>query len=163
MKHLVAQAVLGACVVAGCSSAVRPLRTAGVNAQAMAEPACRAQSAVQPQSRRVRWIGPAEKDSGGIAHIARPLNMSLFYVPSMRNGVVSDRYAPSDRGNAILSTVPLADPMAIELPGEGQRRVAVTATMTVTDGNRSMPLSIGAAHLATRGPRRTLYVFGATG
>ena len=36
-----------------------------------------------------------------------------------------------DRGNAILSTLPLSDLTAIELPLESQRRVALQATVTV--------------------------------
>ena len=108
-------------------------------------------------------IGPTDASVVDIGHLSEQLQMSLFYVPSMRNGAASSRYAPTDRGNAILSTVPLSNPMAIELPGEGQRRVAVTATMTFTVDGESVPLAIGAAHLSTRGPSKTLWVFGATG
>src|SRR5918993_863141 len=56
---------------------------------------------------------------------AAALGMSAYYVPSMRNGspVVSDE----DRGNAILSTLPLSDLAALELPFERQRRVGVGA------------------------------------
>ena len=97
-------------------------------------------------------IGPADADAVGISRLSQQLNMSVFYVPSMRDGAASETYSPADRGNAILSTVRLSDPSAIELPGDGQRRVAVTATVPVTAGSASAPLSIVAAHLSTRGP-----------
>lgn len=56
-----------------------------------------------------------------IVEAARRLALELFYVPSMANGWES---APAEeRGNAILSSLPLADLAAI--PYEAQRRVAV--------------------------------------
>ncbi|HET6763952.1 MAG TPA: endonuclease/exonuclease/phosphatase family protein [Longimicrobiaceae bacterium] len=58
-----------------------------------------------------------------IVRLADSLGLALAYAPSMRNGWD----APEDRGNAILSTLPLADVQAVELPFEAQRRVAVTA------------------------------------
>ena len=55
-----------------------------------------------------------------IVRISRDLGLSLIYVPSMRNGAsVAD--PAEDRGSAILSTLPLSEPIAIELPGERQR------------------------------------------
>lgn len=63
-------------------------------------------------------------DEREIDRIARELGFSLYYVPSMRNGMTSAR---EDRGNAVLSSVPLEELSAIELPFERQRRVAVGA------------------------------------
>jgi endonuclease/exonuclease/phosphatase family metal-dependent hydrolase len=62
-----------------------------------------------------------------IVETARRCDLSLFYVPSMRNGTEDAGEVPEDRGNAILASVPLSDFTAIELPLETQRRVAVTA------------------------------------
>lgn len=62
-----------------------------------------------------------------IVDASTALGLSLFYVPSMRNGP-PDR-TDEDRGNAILSTEPLADLAAIELPFDRQRRVALQATI----------------------------------
>ena len=62
-----------------------------------------------------------------IGHTARALGVALFYVPSMRNGIAS--VDPEDRGNAILSTLDLRDPVIVELPMENQRRTAVVATV----------------------------------
>lgn len=54
-----------------------------------------------------------------IDHVARELGFSLYYIPSMRNGLHRE-----DRGNAVLSSIPLDELSAIELPFERQRRVA---------------------------------------
>ena len=62
-----------------------------------------------------------------IGHAAKELGVALFYVPSMRNGIAS--VDPEDRGNAILSTLDLRDPVVVELPMENQRRTAVVATV----------------------------------
>lgn len=70
-----------------------------------------------------------------IVETARGLGLGLFYVPSMSNGRPSSGL-PEDRGNAILSTLPLHDLAAIELPFEAQRRVVAAATVggTTADG-----------------------------
>jgi endonuclease/exonuclease/phosphatase family metal-dependent hydrolase len=75
-----------------------------------------------------------------IVELARAERLSLRYAPSMRNG--TDR---SDRGNAILSTVPIADADAALLPYVRQRRVAVAV---VSD------LWLVSAHLDTGGRLR---------
>jgi endonuclease/exonuclease/phosphatase family metal-dependent hydrolase len=74
---------------------------------------------------------------------ARRLGLHLRYAPSMRNG--AER---SDRGNAILSTLPLEDARGIELPLVLQRRVAVTAEIRL--GGRRLRLV--STHLEPRGP-----------
>ena len=51
----------------------------------------------------------------------------MLYAPSMRNGESAG--GGEDRGNAIVSTLPLADPTVIELPLERQRRVVVAASI----------------------------------
>jgi endonuclease/exonuclease/phosphatase family metal-dependent hydrolase len=68
--------------------------------------------------------GPRFQD---IEATARGLGFGVYYVPSMRNGPPSA--SDEDRGNAILSNLPLTDLMAVELPFERQRRVAVAATI----------------------------------
>jgi endonuclease/exonuclease/phosphatase family metal-dependent hydrolase len=78
-----------------------------------------------------------------IVTTAQTLGMSLRYAPSMRNGTLQ-----SDRGNAILSTLPLEDAEAIELPLVLQRRVAVSAAVRL-GANRVRLMS---AHLDPRGP-----------
>jgi endonuclease/exonuclease/phosphatase (EEP) superfamily protein YafD len=61
-----------------------------------------------------------------IVRVSGDLSASLIYVPSMRNGA-SAADAAEDRGSAIVSTLPLFNPVAVELPGERQRRVMITA------------------------------------
>jgi endonuclease/exonuclease/phosphatase family metal-dependent hydrolase len=78
-----------------------------------------------------------------VVESARALGMSLRYAPSMRNGPTQ-----SDRGNAILSTLPLSNARAVELPLVLQRRVAVTAELEL-GGTR---LRLISAHLDPRGP-----------
>ena len=86
--------------------------------------------------------------------IATRLGMSAYYVPSMRNGgpLMSDE----DRGNAILSSLPLADLSAFELPFERQRRVAVGATLRGAGANGApWELRVVSAHLDNMsGPKR---------
>jgi endonuclease/exonuclease/phosphatase family metal-dependent hydrolase len=84
-------------------------------------------------------LGPQED----VVETARAQGMNLRYAPSMRNGVL-----PSDRGNAILSTLPLIDTHAIELPLVLQRRVAVSSELSL--GSRR--LRVVSAHLDPRGP-----------
>ncbi|HWF85049.1 MAG TPA: hypothetical protein VG222_09390, partial [Vicinamibacterales bacterium] len=63
--------------------------------------------------------------------VARARGLAIVYAPSMRNaGLLDARLDVEDRGNAIVSAWPIADPVAIELPFEGQRRVAVAATVS---------------------------------
>jgi endonuclease/exonuclease/phosphatase family metal-dependent hydrolase len=70
-----------------------------------------------------------------IEALAESLGLNLYYVPSMRNGAPWE--TKEDRGNAILSSLPLTELSAIELPFERQRRVAIAATIigTSTNGN----------------------------
>jgi endonuclease/exonuclease/phosphatase family metal-dependent hydrolase len=78
-----------------------------------------------------------------IVEVARELGMNLRYAPSMRNGAW-----PSDRGNAILSTLPLEDAQAVELPLILQRRVAVTSAVRLGETR----VRLICAHLDPRGP-----------
>jgi endonuclease/exonuclease/phosphatase family metal-dependent hydrolase len=54
-------------------------------------------------------------------------DLSLFYVPSMRNGVQNSAGGKEDRGNAIVSTLPLSNFLAFELPVVRQRRAVAVA------------------------------------
>lgn len=66
-----------------------------------------------------------------VAALGRYLNMSVAYVPSMRNGKGDDGpLEREDRGCAVLTTEKMSDVHAIELPFGKQRRVAVMATIT---------------------------------
>jgi len=81
-----------------------------------------------------------------IVEVARRCGLALLYVPSMRNGYQEIDGVREDRGNAILSTFSLTDPIAIELPFEAQRRVAVGATVHIPAADSLRVLSL---HLDT--------------
>lgn len=78
-----------------------------------------------------KWIdaGLDEADRLTIEEEAAQLGLDLVYIPSMRNGRPGEGLPPEDRGNAILSNVPMTDIEAIVLPLARQRRVAVAATV----------------------------------
>lgn len=88
-----------------------------------------------------------------VVEAAHALGLNLRYAPSMRNGAL-----PSDRGNAILSSLPLEEAHATELPLVLQRRVAVSATISLA-GRR---IRLVSAHLDPRGPPGHRWL-GATG
>jgi endonuclease/exonuclease/phosphatase family metal-dependent hydrolase len=88
-----------------------------------------------------------------VVETAHALNLNLRYAPSMRNGALQ-----SDRGNAILSTLPLEEAHATELPLVLQRRVAVSGAVRL--GGRKLRLV--SAHLDPRGPPGHRWL-GATG
>ena len=95
-----------------------------------------------------------------IEALAESLGMNLYYVPSMRNGAPWE--TDEDRGNAILSSLPLAELSAIELPFERQRRVAVAATIAGTSTHgRPWRLRVVSVHLDNLvGLRRGWFVGG---
>ncbi len=78
-------------------------------------------------------IGPSSGRSDGDVHGFAEQGLAVLYAPSMRNGEVGN--AAEDRGNAIVSTVPLQRPRLIELPLQHQRRVAVMAAITGRNGS----------------------------
>lgn len=78
-----------------------------------------------------------------VVETAETLGLNVRYAPSMRNGP-----SQSDRGNAILSSLPLAEARGIELPLVLQRRVAVSARIRLGDTD----LRLVSAHLDPRGP-----------
>jgi endonuclease/exonuclease/phosphatase family metal-dependent hydrolase len=93
-----------------------------------------------------------------VVDISRDLGLSLIYVPSMRNGHSAD-FEATDRGSAILATLPLGDPIAVELPGERQRRVAIFASLLIPSEGAS-PVSVANIHLDALGAPRRLWIFG---
>lgn len=101
--------------------------------------AYRADGSVPPTPPEPRHTGgdiaPPEPDD--VVEAARRRGMSLRYAPSMRNG-----RAPSDRGNALLSTAALERAHAFELLYINQRRVAVAAEVAGLPG-----LTLVSAHL----------------
>jgi endonuclease/exonuclease/phosphatase family metal-dependent hydrolase len=108
-----------------------------------------------------RLGGPSRRAE--IEAVAATTGLNLYYVPSMRNG--SPRDSDEDRGNAILSSLPLTELAAVELPFERQRRVAVAATVSgrSSDG-RAWRLRLVSSHLDNMvGPRRGWFIGGEYG
>ena len=91
--------------------------------------------------------------------IAKQFGLSVAYVPSMRNGPATALHEREDRGNAILSTEPLLDVRAIELPFGKQRRVAITAliaprvNVAPVFSDRHRFIRVVSTHLDTNGDR----------
>ena len=113
----------------------------------------------------VAWASAEQpaRPSGGredILHSAARLGLSALYVPSMRNG--APRRTTEDRGNAIVATVPVGDPVAIELPLERQRRVALTTTIHVRSARSDVPITFVDTHF-TNMVLHHLWVFSIAG
>jgi hypothetical protein len=92
----------------------------------------------QPRGARSRQGDQRQPD---LDDLARQRGLHVFHVPVFAGG-------PRPRGTAIVSTLPLFDARAIELPEERQHRVAASAGVTVA-GER---LFIVSAHLENRLP-----------
>lgn len=104
---------------------------------------------------RTAFAIKGDPKSRDIADHARDLGLSILYVPSMRNGAT----LREDRGNAIISTEPLIDPVALELPLARQRRVSLAAAINVRTADGIRPLQLVDAHLEPLSSPETLWVF----
>jgi endonuclease/exonuclease/phosphatase family metal-dependent hydrolase len=100
-------------------------------------------------------IAARDPEAADVEDYAQSLGLSFLYVPSMRNGA----RLREDRGNAIISTEPLLDPLALELPLARQRRVTVVAAVAVRTPNGVKRLELVDAHLEPLSSPRTLWVF----
>ena len=100
-------------------------------------------------------IVPRDPESFDVEDHAASLGLSIFYVPSMRNGPE----LREDRGNAIVSTEPLIEPFALELPLARQRRVALGAAVRVQTADGPKRLELMDAHLEPLSSPKTLWVF----
>ncbi len=76
----------------------------------------------------------------GVVDVARECGLSLLYVASSSAPTSSG----GDRGSAVLSTLPMTTPLAIDLPLEASRAVAVAATIVLPGGER---LRVVSAHV----------------
>ena len=97
-------------------------------------------------------------DADGVGRapaVAASLGWHLAYVPARRTRPAGDA-THADRGTAILSSMPMREFEAIELPVERQRRVALAATVGgVTPTGRAWSMRVVNAHLENRpGARR---------
>lgn len=93
----------------------------------------------------IPWtVDPEERPAEelDIVELADRCGLSLVYVPSSRNGPDTGARPSEDKGNAILSTLPLAAPIAIDLPFEAGRRVAVAAEIPISEGRTVRVVSV---------------------
>lgn len=106
-----------------------------------------------------RAAGPSDGPRQDILRIAAEERLHLFYAPSRREGGETIRGASEDRGNGMLSTLPLSRLRAIELPFERQRRVALAATVTVqTSPGPVWAMDLVDVHLENRAGERRLWL-----
>ena len=90
----------------------------------------------------------------GAPEIARECGLAYIYASASRNGWKPRDGMREDKGNAILSTLPLSDLIVAELPFEAARRVVPMATVHGPGGDS---LRLASVHLITTPPAwRTL-------
>lgn len=106
-------------------------------------------------ARAAAGLGARDANAPDAAAQTARLGLAFLYVPAVRNGAD----AREDRGNAIVSTEPLLEPVALELPLERQRRVAVGAAIDVRVDGRPRRLTLLNAHLETVSAPRSLWFF----
>jgi len=102
-----------------------------------------------PKDAPVPWlIDPDRKPhmEGGIVEAARRCGLSIAYVPSARNGWEGEGARSEDKGNAVLSSLPLHQITAIELPFEAGRKVAVAAYVEVPGEGEPTRLDLASVH-----------------
>lgn len=96
----------------------------------------------------IREDNPNGAPREGIRTLARALGLGFFYAPSMRNGMEEPGEPREDRGNAILSTMPLQGFRVITLPHERQRRAAILATVMIPgDHSAASAIQFASLHL----------------
>lgn len=108
-----------------------------------------------PHARSAYAIKARNPDAPDARDYAAELGLAVAYVPSMRNG----HQVLEDRGNAIISTEPLEDLFAVELPFERQRRVAAGAAVVVETPQGPQRLQLIDAHLEPLAAPSSLWLF----
>ncbi len=76
---------------------------------------------------------PNPRGDPDIVGVARMCGLALAFVPSGRNGADVQGDPSQDKGNAVLSTLPLSDLFAIEGPFETERKVTLGVTVGEPD------------------------------
>jgi endonuclease/exonuclease/phosphatase family metal-dependent hydrolase len=107
-----------------------------------------------PTARSAYAIVPRDPHAPDARDYAASLGLSFAYVPSMRNGAAMRE----DRGNAIISSEPLKDLFALELPFERQRRVAAGAAIDVRTDRGVERLQLVDTHLEPLAAPSSLWI-----
>jgi endonuclease/exonuclease/phosphatase family metal-dependent hydrolase len=108
----------------------------------------------KPTARSAFAILPRDPNAPDARDYAQQLGLAFAYFPSMRNGAEM----MEDRGNAIVSSEPLEDLFAMELPFERQRRVAAGAAINVQTHSGIQRLQLVDAHLEPLASPSALWV-----
>ncbi len=108
-------------------------------------PAVPRQSATPPPVKE----NPRPGERLGVVELAERCGLAVFYVPGARNGHAPRDGKREDKGEAILSTLPLSDFIAIELPYEAARRVVIAATIRDASGDS---LRLASVHFISSPP-----------
>lgn len=113
----------------------------------LAQEAFRRSHDVPPVGPGVEVSAPAAESERASARedvvaVSQRCGLALFYVPAVRNGDAAFADGREDRGNAIVANVPLHDPIAIELPAEDSRRLAIGATVRHASGDSVRVVSL---------------------
>jgi endonuclease/exonuclease/phosphatase family metal-dependent hydrolase len=110
-----------------------------------------------PVPDRIAPIGPAPRRN--ILEVGQALGLNVYYLPTMRNGRGDVPAEREDRGLAILSSTPLDNLHAIELPLERQRRVALTARLRAySSADDVVDVRVVGVHFENRSGARRLWL-----
>jgi hypothetical protein len=138
-----------------CESAASSLRPGAPHAVILIQEALRRSNEI-PDVPRSRVTPPPVKEELrptprlDVVEVAERCGLSLFYAPAAHNDWRARDGRREDKGNAILATVPLSDPIVLEPPFEAAQRVIPFATMRSVGGDS---LRVATVH---RSPRRRL-------
>jgi endonuclease/exonuclease/phosphatase family metal-dependent hydrolase len=97
-----------------------------------------------PGSVAGRFIAAPGGRAFDVSAMAHELRADILYAPAMRNGDGLE-----DRGNAIVSTLPIESIELVELPLLHQRRVAIVATLGPTSIAAAPRVRVVSVHLDT--------------
>jgi endonuclease/exonuclease/phosphatase family metal-dependent hydrolase len=148
-----------------CEGAASSLRPGASHAVILIQEALRRSNEI-PDVPRSRVTPPPVKEAPrptprlDVVEVAERCGLSLFYAPAARNDWRARDGRREDKGNAILATVPLSDPIVLEPPFEAARRVIPFATIRSVGGDS---LRVATVHLITTPPpARALLTGGAS-
>ena len=137
-----------------CDGAASALRPGAPHAVILIQEALRRSNDI-PDVPKSRVTPPPVKEEPrptprlDVVEVAERCGLSLLYAPAARNDWRPRDGKREDKGNAILATVPLSDPIVLEPPFEAARRVIPFATIRSAGGDS---LRVATVHLITTPP-----------
>jgi endonuclease/exonuclease/phosphatase family metal-dependent hydrolase len=137
-----------------CAAEASTLRAGAPHAVILIQEALRRSNDI-PDVPKSRVTPPPVKEESrptprlDVVEVAERCGLSLLYAPAARNDWRPRDGKREDKGNAILATVPLSDPIVMELPFEAARRVVPLVTVRSAAGDS---LRVATVHLITTPP-----------